>query len=66
MNYNNIFYIYSLIMEDGIERMMSPETYNIHFLKENKMEKNNVKEPIIVNDVKESIVVKEASLTNPQ
>ena len=53
-------------MEDGIERMMSPETYNIHFLKENKMEKNNVKEPSIVNDVKESIVVKEASLTNPQ
>lgn len=53
-------------MEDGIERMMSPETYNIHFLKENKMEKNNVKEPSIVNDVKESIIVKDISPTNPQ
>ena len=59
-------------MEDGIERMMSPETYNIHFLKENKMEKNNVKEPSLVNDVKESIIIKEPcvvkdiSPTNPQ
>jgi len=56
-------------MEDGIERMMSPETYNIHFLKENKMEKNNVKELSLVNDikdVKDSIIVKELTLTNPQ
>jgi hypothetical protein len=59
-------------MEDGIERMMSPETYNIHFLKENKIEKNNVKEISVVNDVKDSIIikesclVKESSLTNPQ
>jgi hypothetical protein len=59
-------------MEDGIERMMSPETYNIHFLKENKIEKINVKEISVVNDVKDSIIikesclVKESSLTNPQ
>ena len=62
-------------MEDGIERMMSPETYNIHFLKENKMEKNNVKELSLVNDIKdvkdsiiikESCIVKELTPTNSQ
>jgi hypothetical protein len=54
---------------------MTPETYNLHFLNENKIKKNDVKEPSInkdsitvkdVSDVKESCVVKEALLTNPQ
>ena len=28
-------------MEDGIERMMTPESYNIHFLNENKNKNEN-------------------------
>jgi hypothetical protein len=61
-------------MEDGIERMMSTELYNVHFLNEykndklkknEKMKKNVVKDSTTV--VKDSIVKdsKEASI-NPQ
>lgn len=36
-------------MEDGIERMMTPESYNIHFLNEDKIKKNLLKESIVKN-----------------
>ena len=39
-------------MEDGIERMMTPESYNIHFLNENKIKKNLVKELNVEKDLK--------------
>ena len=39
-------------MEDGIERMMTSELYNIHFLNENKYKNEKMKK----NIVKESIV----------
>ena len=39
-------------MEDGIERMMTSELYNIHFLNENKYKNEKIKK----NIVKESIV----------
>ena len=62
-------------MEDGIERMMSPELYNIHFLND-KINKNEKMKKNIVKDSKESTtVVKDSStvvkdlkeeFTNPQ
>lgn len=62
-------------MEDGIERMMTPETYNIHFLNEDKNKKTIVKivnDTYLVNHVKDSIILKESCIvkdispTNPQ
>jgi len=63
-------------MEDGIERMMSSELYNIHFLNEyknkknikNNLKKNHVKElttnqpELYLKDIKEPI----SRSTNPQ
>ena len=65
-------------MEDGIERMMTSELYNIHFLNENENKKKFVKELTSVKELKEPISitkienkvnlkdVKESSSTNPQ
>lgn len=65
-------------MEDGIERMMTSELYNIHFLNENENKKKFVKELTSVKELKEPIsitkienkvnlkYVKESSSTNPQ
>ena len=60
-------------MEDGIERMMTPELYNINYIdeKNKKIEElSHVKEPITKNknelnlkDIKEPII---KQLTNPQ
>ena len=67
-------------MEDGIERMMTPELYNIHYIYEKKKkieELSNVKElketisitktgnEFNLKDIKEHII-KEDKLTNPQ
>jgi len=69
MNYNNIFYIYSLIMEDGIERMMTSELYNIHYIDEKKKKITELKEPITVTKNQNDLNlkdIKESTLTNPQ
>ena len=54
-------------MEDGIERMMTSDLYNIHFSIEKK---NNIKEPTIVKEVIKEVVVKEVVVKevviNPQ
>ena len=42
-------------MEDGIERMMSPELYNINFLNEKKEKEK--KETIIIEEKKETIII---------
>lgn len=39
-------------MEDGIERMMTPESYNIHFLNENKIKKFVEKDLNVEKDLK--------------
>ena len=62
-------------MEDGIERMMTSELYNIHFLNENKYKNEKIKKNIVKElTVKELTVkqpisitnVKESISTNPQ
>jgi hypothetical protein len=60
-------------MEDGIERMMTPESYNIHFLNENKNKNENKIKKIVEKDLtvekdlkKDLNVVKELKSTNPQ
>ena len=62
-------------MEDGIERMMTPESYNIHFLNENKNKNKNEnkikkiveKDLTVEKDLKKDLnVVKELKSTNPQ
>ena len=60
-------------MEDGIERMMTPESYNIHFLNEYKNEnkkKKNVEKDLkkIFTFEKDNTIkdIKELKSTNPQ
>ena len=58
-------------MEDGIERMMTHELYNIHYIDEKKKKIEELKEPISITIIKtENEVnlkdIKESIPTNPQ
>jgi hypothetical protein len=55
-------------MEDGIERMMAPEAYNIHFLKPEKPKKIEKPEKIEKNicDNSKVLIIKETTSTNLQ
>jgi hypothetical protein len=58
-------------MEDGIERMMTPESYNIHFyLKNENKKKKNVEKDLkkIFTFEKDNTIkdIKELKSTNPQ
>ena len=58
-------------MEDGIERMMTHELYNIHYINEKKKKIEELKEPISITIIKtENEVnlkdIKESIPTNPQ
>lgn len=57
-------------MEDGIERMMTSELYNIHYIDEKKKKITELKEPITVITKNQNDLnlkdIKESTLTNPQ
>jgi hypothetical protein len=56
-------------MEDGIERMMTTELYNIHYTDEKKKKITELKEPITVTKNQNDLNlkdIKELRPTNPQ
>jgi hypothetical protein len=61
-------------MEDGIERMMTPESYNIHYIDEKKKKKiEELKESISITKIENTLTLKDikeststTTSTNPQ
>ena len=56
-------------MEDGIERMMTPELYNIHYIHEKQKQIKELKKSISITNIENELNlkdVKESTSINPQ